>query len=259
MLYITGDCHSDFSRFSTRAFPAQRRMSKEDCILICGDFGGVWDRSPSNEHWLDWLEEKHFTTLFVDGNHENFDLLDSMPTEHWKGGLVHQVRPSVLHLCRGEVFQLEDMRLFVMGGASSHDKPDGVLRQGPDLKRQRKMLDRRGGRYRVEHENWWAQELPDEAQLQRARANLEEADWQVDLVVTHCAPTALQAQIVTNRPPDRLTDFLEEVRGKLSYRRWYCGHYHRELCLPRERLQVLYHSICPVDLEEIPVVQSEQR
>ena len=26
-------------------------------------------------HWLDWLEAKPFTTLFVSGNHENFGML----------------------------------------------------------------------------------------------------------------------------------------------------------------------------------------
>ena len=49
-------------------------MTKEDYVIICGDFGGVWNKEVENKeekHLLDWLEEKPFTTLFVDGNHEN--------------------------------------------------------------------------------------------------------------------------------------------------------------------------------------------
>lgn len=80
MIYITGDCHRDFSRFNTKNFPEQHEMTKEDFVIICGDFGGVWDygkESKEEKYLLDWLEEKPFTTLFVSGNHENFD--DLMP------------------------------------------------------------------------------------------------------------------------------------------------------------------------------------
>ena len=79
MIYVTGDTHGNFQRFGSRSFPDQKRMSKEDCVIICGDFGGVWDNSEKEKYWLDWLEEKPFTTLFADGNHENFDMLNGLP------------------------------------------------------------------------------------------------------------------------------------------------------------------------------------
>lgn len=50
-------------------------MNRDDCTIICGDFGGLWADTPAEAYWLDCLEEKPFTTLFVDGNHENFDRL----------------------------------------------------------------------------------------------------------------------------------------------------------------------------------------
>ena len=40
-------------------------MSKEDCVIICGDFGGVWDGSAEERHWLDWLEAKPYTSLAI--------------------------------------------------------------------------------------------------------------------------------------------------------------------------------------------------
>ena len=73
MIYITGDTHSDFTRFSTDKFPIQSEMTKNDYVIICGDFGGVWIYLVENtyeKYWLDWLNEKNFTTLFIDGNHE---------------------------------------------------------------------------------------------------------------------------------------------------------------------------------------------
>lgn len=75
MVYITGDCHGTFERFSVKSFPAQRAMTRENFVIVCGDFGGVWEDRPRERYWLDWLAQKPFTLLFVDGNHENFDRL----------------------------------------------------------------------------------------------------------------------------------------------------------------------------------------
>ncbi len=65
MIYVTGDCHGDFKRFNTSIFPEQDEMTKDDYVIICGDFGGVWNKdveSKTEKWWMDWL----------DGNHENF-------------------------------------------------------------------------------------------------------------------------------------------------------------------------------------------
>ena len=75
-IYITGDCHGDYRRFSAKRFPEQKEMTKDDCVIICGDFG-FWSYDKEQLWWRKWLEEKPFTTLWVDGNHENFDLLAS--------------------------------------------------------------------------------------------------------------------------------------------------------------------------------------
>lgn len=99
-IFITGDTHGDFSRLQPAAFHEQRNLTKDDCLIICGDFGGVWNGSDTEQRWLDWLEDRPFTTLFVSGNHENFDLLRSYPISQWHGGLVQAIRPSVLHLMR---------------------------------------------------------------------------------------------------------------------------------------------------------------
>ena len=109
MIYITGDCHREYRRFNTQNFPEQKEMTKEDYVIVCGDFGGVWSfekEDKEEKHLLDWLEEKPFTTLYVDGNHENFDRLYGYPIENWQGGKVHKIRPSVLHLMRGQDFEI---------------------------------------------------------------------------------------------------------------------------------------------------------
>ena len=50
MIYITGDCHSNFERFNTRNFPEQKEMTKDDYVIICGDFGGVWNSRLYSNH-----------------------------------------------------------------------------------------------------------------------------------------------------------------------------------------------------------------
>ena len=118
MIYITGDTHGDFRRFSTDIFPEQKEMTKDDFVIICGDFGGIWCQEDNRKavrnenYWLDWLDQKPFTTLFVDGNHENFSRLNSFPEKKWNGGVVHAIRPSVLHLMRGEVFNIQNKIFF---------------------------------------------------------------------------------------------------------------------------------------------------
>ena len=150
MIYITGDCHSDFVRFNKENFPEQKEMCKDDYVIICGDFGGVWDTEESKREkwWMDWLEERSFTTLFVDGNHENFDRLNGYEVEEWNGGKIHRIRPSVIHLMRGQVYQMDDKKIFTFGGASSHDISGGILQpDDPDYKAKKKILDRPGSAY----------------------------------------------------------------------------------------------------------------
>lgn len=227
-VYATGDCHGTFRRFGRKYFPEQNSMTRDDCIIICGDFGGLWEDSEEENYWLDWLNDKPWTTLWVDGNHENYALLADLPTEMWHGGMVHRVRPNILHLARGQVFELEGYTFFTMGGARSHDVEDGILDpNAPDFKTQLMMLQTQGKRrYRVLGESWWPEELPSEEEYTRAWHSLEEHDWAIDYIITHCAPTNLALAINPRNKADPLTDFLQEIREKARYHYWLFGHYH---------------------------------
>ena len=109
MIFITGDTHIplDISKLNSDKFPQQKELTKNDYVIICGDFGGIWYGNEKDNYWLNWLEKKNFTTLFVDGNHENFAALSQYEECSWNGGKVQFIRPSVIHLMRGYVFDLE--------------------------------------------------------------------------------------------------------------------------------------------------------
>lgn len=227
MIYITGDCHGDYRRFSTEIFPEQKKMTREDFVIVCGDFG-YWDRSKEQEWQRKWLSEKPFTLLWVDGNHENYDMLAELPVEEWHGGKVQYIKENVIHLMRGQVYELDGIRLFAFGGARSHDIHSGILEpDAPDFRKKYQELRRAGAWFRVNHVSWWKEEMPDEAEFEEGRRNLERAGWQVDFIVTHCTASSTQALAGgILYQPDTLTDYLEEIRQKCQYRKWFFGHYH---------------------------------
>ena len=222
MIYVTGDCHGNFRRFQSEYFPEQANMTKDDTVIITGDFGGVWFGDSRDDETLDWLERLPFTLAFVCGNHENYDALERYPVAEWHGGKVHCVRPHVLHLMRGQIFELEGCRFFTMGGAKSHDT-----------------------NHRINHISWWRQELPSDEEYSEALQNLERYNWQVDYIITHCAPTSIALMGSRHNEADRLTDFLQEVRERAKYHYWLFGHYHDNKAIDEKHI-LLWEQIVQI-------------
>lgn len=226
MIYVTGDCHGKFEKLSEESFPEQRSMDKKDFVIITGDFGGVWSKDREDEaekQKLDFLEARPFTTLFVDGNHENFDRLDAYPIETWHGGKVQRVRPSVIHLMRGQIFTIDGVSFFTFGGATS---PDKILR--------------------VDHLSWWARELPSQEEMDEGLRNLEAHHNKVDVIVTHCCSTGTQILIGgIGYKLDYLTDYFEKIRQTVFFKRWYFGHYHANVKISYQEI-VLYQTIIKI-------------
>ena len=152
MIYATGDLHGNTLRFQPQYFPEQAGMTKDDYMIVCGDFGCVWNGDKSDDPQLDRLEALPFTVLFLDGNHENFDALNEHPVEQWHGGKVHKIRPHVIHLMRGQAFKLQGCTFFTMGGAQSHDIADGILDMDSlDFYERYDSLRRNRGQFRINH------------------------------------------------------------------------------------------------------------
>ncbi len=242
MIYATGDTHTDWiGRLSKRSFPEQADMTKEDYVIVLGDFG-IWEGSEAEQKRLDWLEEKPFTTLFVDGNHENYDVLDSYPISMWNGGKVHMIRPSVIHLMRGQVFEIDGLTFFSFGGARSHDIEDGVFEKGDprikEYKREYRM-------FRVNHVSWWQREMPSDEEMEEGRRNLAAAGNRVDFILTHCASSSIAVLCLADFTADPLTAYLEEIRQSTEYKRWLFGHYHDNMAVTYKDI-LLYEQITQI-------------
>ena len=235
MVLITGDTHGAFARLRLVGAAAQRELTRDDYIIICGDFGGIWSGDAKEQKALDELAALPYNILFADGNHENYDLLNSYGISTWHGGKVHFIRDNLIHLMRGQIYEIGGSTFFVMGGAASHDIYDGVLdKDDPEF--EKKLLDMQNSwkMFRVKGVSWWENEMPDASEMAEAWDNLKTHNFDVDYVISHCAPGCIQKDISAklmnfSYKPDALTDFLDKVYAECRFREWYCGHYHREL------------------------------
>lgn len=233
-IYLTGDTHGlvdDFDRFEVWNFPEGDNLTRADYVIVLGDFGLPWDYL-ENDSDLRMLNNKPWTTLFIDGNHEFYLYFNDLDVEEWQGGHVQRYRefPNIIHLMRGEVYDIDGKTLFCMGGAQSVDK----------------AFQQRNG-------TWYEEEMPDSYEYARAEKNLAQHSWKVDFVLTHtCANRMLPAALKRNAIPgvgimtDELTDWFDEIEDKLAYRHWFFGHFHEDAQLDG-RHSVLFQSIVDID------------
>ena len=233
MVFVTGDCHAEYGKFSVQRFPEQKELTRDDIVIVCGDFG-IWHDDKTERYNLNWLAEKPFTIVFVDGNHENFDRLysDEFPIVEFHGGKAHKIRENVYHLMRGYIFDFNGKKFFAFGGASSHDISDGILdRKDFDsdeaFRYAIKCWNQQWKMFRVNHLSWWAQEQPSEEELAFGLQNLIQNGNKVDFIISHCCPQEISSMLGFG-DHDRLTMWFNTVAHTVEFSKWYFGHYHIE-------------------------------
>jgi predicted phosphodiesterase len=203
MIYITGDTHADSKRFKKfKGFFGRRH----DYCVVCGDFGFVWNASATEKRKLAGLSHLRCNVLFVEGTHDNLELLSQYPLVEYKGGMARQLAKNIFWLRRGDIFDLDGTTLFAFGGGESDDADE-----------------------RLPLGFWWPQELPDEAEIARARQNLQNAQMRVDIIVTHKHPGLRLGLIDPSKDRiDILTAFLGQVARTVQFDHWYFGGQHMD-------------------------------
>lgn len=221
-LYVCGDLHTpnDIHKLNTTQFPEQKQMTKDDIVVNLGDFGGVWyhpahPKANEDQYWRKWLKDKNFTFCFVDGNHENFDLLETYPIiEKW-GGNVRDI-DGIYQLLRGEVYTIQGKKILTIGGAESHDKSS-----------------------RKEGISWWHQETVSYPEQENALNNLQKHNNTVDYVLTHTCPSSVAVSVASacdiqvftsycNSSIPHTEKFLEHIKEITEFKEWHFGHWHIE-------------------------------
>lgn len=227
MIFVTGDTHRlmDVTKIDIDNFPEQKLLTRDDYLIIAGDFGGVWTGDEQDADVLDMHENRNYTTLFVGGNHENFDALYSYPVEEWNGGKIHRIREHVIHLMNGQVYTIDGQRFFIMGGATSVDKI-----------------------WREEGVSWWSQEEPSEEEFKEAFDNLAAVQNNINYIITHTLPRKVRDRVFSVYSDYLNYDsgverFLDLVMENIYYEKWYAGHIHIDREFPEFKLRVVYNGV----------------
>jgi len=193
--------------------------TKDDYLIILGDAGILWNNTEDREV-RELLNNLPVTTLWIDGNHENFDMLAEYPEDEWNGGIVHFISDSIIHLARGQVFTIDGLTFFVFGGGNSIDKAGRSIGL-----------------------SWWPEEMPSDAEYEEGLINLEKNDWQVDYVLTHTCPEFIANQLVTYLYPgeEPLQRYFDRIAEDLDFEEWFFGHWHIDETI--ENFRCLYNEI----------------
>lgn len=212
MVYITGDIHGDISRIVD--FIEHHELNSDDVVVILGDAGLNYYGNDHGDKGKKKRLNKYGVPIFcLHGNHEmRPESLSYYKESEWHGGKVYVEAglPNLIFAKDGEIYDLEGMRLIVIGGAYSVDKY-----------------------YRLERGiKWFDDEQPSEEIKRRVIEKLESIDWKIDIVLTHTCPAKyipIEAFLpgLDQNTVDRSTeDWLDDIEDKLKYQEWYCGHWH---------------------------------
>jgi len=230
-VFCSGDKHGEHSlmTLSRKHWKEGHDLSRSDYLFLAGDFGLLFNNIPtrSETYHLKWLNNCPWTTLVVDGNHENHPMLNALPRMQWNGGEVGIIADNILHLRRGEIFTINNRKYFVFGGARSEDKM-----------------------YRKEHISWWAEEEPSGAEMQHGLENLKLHGNKVDYIITHTAPYSITKKYKNNLEITEpyhygLVDYFDEIKNIVEFKMHYFGHFHKDILL-NNKYTAIYNNIIKI-------------
>ena len=224
MICFTGDMHGELERFNDKRI---RSLKKGDFLIVCGDFGFVWDGSKREEAILKSIGKKRFYTLFIEGCHENYDLLAKYPEEDFCGGRVNVISGNLMHIKRGSILDLQGMRFFAFGGGQTKDI---------DIRR--------------DSHTWYEAELPTTEEVRDAVLNLKNADGKLDYIITHEPPASMKEFLGFEvRQISHMHTFFDAVKNDCTFKMWFFGKAHINKVIP-PKYRCLFDDVVTLRNEE---------
>ena len=207
MICFTGDMHGDPRRVNHNAL---KTLKDGDTLIICGDFGFIWNDSKQERKILQNLSRKKINVCFIDGTHENFSLLNMYPVVVYHGGKAHKITSNIYHLMRGQIFQIEGKLIFTFGGG---ENPDVEYKSDEEINENRP-------------------EVPTGQEMREGIQNMDSVGYRVDYIVTHEPPASVRAflSLSQNSTPavSALGAYFDELSIQASYRKWFFGSLHMD-------------------------------
>lgn len=232
MIFLRGDLHGgaaeELQHLTEEAHPELYRCTKEDYLIILGDFGCIWrqQRDAKEVELLDRIKAFPWTTLFFTGNHENMDRLYSDEFEECPmfGGTVKKIYDDIYMLQYGQHYTIDERTFFVVPGAPSIDK----FR-------------------RVRGVSWWETEELSHTQWKeviKAAKKLKKVDY----ILAHDVPTSVWFDLrQLHWAASTTSKGLEEVTKVLQCKAGFSGHYHMDKLYSDHNWRVLYNQ--PIELK----------
>jgi len=206
-IFVCGDIHATLDIDKLEQFIGREDLNEDDYLIICGDTGICGFDKVQEEATRAYLRRLPMTVLFADGNHEQFDALNSYSVDEWHGGKVHVIEPGIIHLMRGQVFEIDGKSFFVFGGAYSTDRSCRALGF-----------------------TWFEEELPSEEEYREAWTNLKACDYKVDYIISHTGPYEVITEMGYECHDEALEQarFFQQVADCVDFEDWYFGHLHED-------------------------------
>lgn len=224
MVYITGDMHGAEERLYSRDW---FKLRSGDVLIVCGDFGYIWNGGEKEREYIEYLGSRKFTVAFLDGTHDNLDYISGCRTTYWKGGMIHRIHGNLIHLMRGQIFNIDGKSFFTFGGGESTDK---------DM--------------RIENGLWWKEEIPSPLEMANGAKALDENGRQVDFILTHEPPSLVKSAMLLRRGQadrvNKINGYFEEIDEMCQYKHWFFGSMHEDrLVTPKHTC--VFEKIIPIN------------
>lgn len=219
MIYFTADTHAnlDIAKFNK----ISDIIKKDDMIVVCGDFGLPGFNRDTDRFLMEYYTRLGCTIVFIDGNHEHFDKLRNYKIEEWNGGKVQFITKNVIHLMRGEIYNIDGLDILTCGGAYSIDKYR-----------------------RIPHVTWFDDEELSLLEYENMMNNLGTYKNKVDIVLTHTPPQSIIKEVFSeNSIHDNTAFALEGIKNTIKYKKWLSGHLHVDRVCNDNRHVLLYNNI----------------
>lgn len=198
-LMFAGDIHGNLEHAEWLFAHAEK--NSVDTIISCGDFG-YWPHIGWGEKFVKAVarlaRDTQIPFYWVDGNHENHDLIDEMVAEQGADAPIPMENDWMFYIPRGCRFDINGYIIMGYGGAYSVD------------------WDRR-----QEGHSWWRQELINEYEID------DIVEEKVNILVTHEAPLGKRISYKDEIPISvRQRELVSEIQSKVTPDLHICGHHH---------------------------------
>ena len=229
MIYITGDTHRDFSRIKT--FCKEHGTNQnDDVMIILGDAGINYFCDHRDDEYKRYLQKFPVTFFCVHGNHEMRPWhCAGMIVRDWHGAPAYhqEAYPNIYYAMDASIYHFAGYRCLVIGGAYSVDKYYRLSRGW----------------------HWFPDEQPtEEIKKQVDRAIAENSD--ISVVLSHTCPyqyipkEAFLSSIDQSTVDDSTERYLDTVKERVNYQKWYCGHWHTNKAI--DKMQFLFEDVMKI-------------